>query len=101
PGRVNELRVGVRDYWYAYSQSPTDPMKLREKFNLPPEFARMGFADLAYPVWGAQQSGILVTPTLTAAGPAYTSDVFVKPSVAKKRLRAGGDVTNSQGPGGT
>lgn len=86
PGQVNDIRVGVRDYWYAYSASPTNPMKLREKFNLPPSFARGGFQDLAYPVWGAQQSGILVTPTLTACGPAYAADVFVKPSVAKKRL---------------
>lgn len=86
PGQVNEIRVGIRDYWYAYSTSPTNPMKLREKFNLPPNFARMGFQDLAYPVWGAQQSGILVTPTLTAAGPTYSSDLFVKPSTAKKQL---------------
>ena len=73
PGQVNEIWVGIRDAWYAYSTKPGDPMKLRKKFNLPPDFARMGFQDLAYPVWGAWQSGILVTPTLTAAGPAYAS----------------------------
>jgi Glycosyl hydrolases family 2/Glycosyl hydrolases family 2, TIM barrel domain len=94
PGEVNEIRVGIRDYWYAYSQSPTRPMKLREKFNLPPDFARMGFQDLAYPVWGSQQSGILVTPTLTAAGSTYSSDVFVKPSTAKKQLVAEVTVAN-------
>jgi beta-galactosidase len=97
PGRVNEIRVGVRDYWYAYSASPTNPMKLREKFNLPPDFARMGFQDLAYPVWGAQQSGILVTPTLTACGPTYAADVFVKSSVAEKTLAAVVELAN---PGG-
>ena len=94
PGQVNEIRVGIRDYWYAYSASPTNPMKLREKFNLPPDFARMGFQDLAYPVWGSQQSGILVTPTLTAAGPVYCADVFVKPSVATKQLAAEVTVAN-------
>ncbi len=97
PGQVNEIWVGIRDYWYAYSASPTNPMKLREKFNLPPDFGRMGFQDLAYPVWGSQQSGILVTPTLTIAGSAYVSDVFVKPSVAKKLLAVEVTVTNNTG----
>ncbi|HEV3440579.1 MAG TPA: glycoside hydrolase family 2 TIM barrel-domain containing protein, partial [Gemmata sp.] len=97
PGQVNEIRVGIRDYWYAYSTSPTNPMKLREKFNLPPDFARMGFQDLAYPLWGAQQSGILVTPTLTATGPTYSADVFVKPSTAKKQLAVEVMIANSTG----
>jgi beta-galactosidase len=97
PGEVNEIRVGIRDYWYAYSQSPTRPMKLREKFNLPPDFARQGFQDLAYPVWGSQQSGILATPMLTAAGSAYSADVFVKPSTARKQLAAEVTVTNPTG----
>ncbi len=97
PGQVNEIRVGIRDYWYAYSASPTNPMKLREKFNLPPDFARMGFQDLAYPLWGSQQSGILVTPTLTASGTVYSSDVFVKPSTAEKRLAVEVTVANPSG----
>ncbi|QJW98863.1 glycoside hydrolase family 2 TIM barrel-domain containing protein [Frigoriglobus tundricola] len=95
PGQVNEIRVGVRDYWYGYSASPTNPMKLREKFNLPPDFARMGFQDLAYPLWGSQQSGILVTPTLTSCGAVYAEDVFVKPSTAEKRLAAEVTLANS------
>jgi beta-galactosidase len=94
PGQVNEIRVGIRDYWYAYSASPTNPLKLREKFNLPPDFAQMGFQDLAYPVWGSRQSGILVTPTFTACGPAYSADVFVKPSTAEKRLGVEVTLTN-------
>ncbi len=96
PGATNEIWVGIRDYWYGYSTNPNNPMKLREKFNLPPDFARMGFQDLAYPVWNCQTSGILVAPTLTAAGgPAYVSGVFVKPSVAQKQLAAEVTVTNS------
>jgi beta-galactosidase len=98
PGRVNEVWVGIRDYWYAYSTSPTNRMKLREKFNLPPDFARMGFQDLAWPVWGAQDSGILVTPTLTAAGSVYSADVFARPSTARKELAAEVTVAN---PGGS
>ena len=61
-------------------------MKLRRTFNLPLQFAHNGFQDLSYPVWGAFQSGILVTPTLVSAGPSYVSDVFCKPSVAGKEL---------------
>ncbi|HET6387210.1 MAG TPA: glycoside hydrolase family 2 TIM barrel-domain containing protein [Armatimonadota bacterium] len=90
PG-VNDLMVGIRDAWYAYSNDPKDPMLLRKQFNLPIEFSHNGFQRLAYPVWGAFQSGILVTPTLTAAGPVYANDVFVRTSVARKELAA--DVT--------
>lgn len=91
PGQVNEIWVGIRDAWYGYSTNPTDPMKLRRKFNLPLSFVGQGFQDLAYPIWNAWQSGIIQTPTLTCAGSIYASDVFVKPSVAEKRLEA--DIT--------
>jgi beta-galactosidase len=87
PG-VNEVWVGIRDAWYGYSANPNDPMKLRRKFNLPLSFTSQGFQDLAYPIWNAFRSGILFTPEFTAAGPVYASDVFVKPSVAKKELAA-------------
>lgn len=86
PGRVNEIWVGMRDAWYGYSSSPTDPMKLRRHFALPPQVTHNGFQDLAYPIWGAWHSGILQAPTLTVAGSTYASDVFVKPSVARKAL---------------
>ena len=92
PGADNEIWVGIRDAWYGYSASPTDPMKLRRMFNMPLEFTHHGFQDFAYPVWGAMQSGILATPVLTAApGGTYARDVFVRPSVSRKRLDA--DVT--------
>ena len=94
PG-INELWVGFRDAYYGYSASPKDPMKLRRKFNLPLSFSHQGFQDLAYPVWGAFQSGILATPKLIIEGPVYASDVFVKPSVAKKELAAEVTLTNT------
>lgn len=90
PG-VNEVWVGIRDAWYGYSANPDDPMKLRKKFNMPPSFTRMGFQDLAYPIWNAFQSGILVTPEFVSAGPVTAADVFCKPSVARKELAV--DVT--------
>jgi len=80
PG-VNEIMVGIRDAWYAFSTSPDDPMKLRRLFNYPATWANRGFMNLDYPVWNSFQSGILNTPTFVAAGgPAYVSDVFPQPS---------------------
>lgn len=86
PGKVNELWVGIRDGWYGYSANPKNPMKLRKMFNMPLDSTHQGFQDLAYPIWGAFQSGILATPTLTASGPTYVSDVFCRPSVVRKEL---------------
>ncbi|HRT96398.1 MAG TPA: glycoside hydrolase family 2 TIM barrel-domain containing protein [Planctomycetota bacterium] len=96
PG-VNELWVGIRDAWYGRSTNPNDPMKLRKTFNIPLSFFHQGFQDLAYPIWNHAQSGILVTPELVAAGPAYASDVFCKPSVAKKELALEVTVNNPTG----
>jgi len=87
----NEVWVGIRDGWYGYSTNPNDPLKLRKKFNLPITFTHMGFQDLAYPIWGAFQSGILVTPEFAVSGSVRAADVFVKPSVARHELAV--DVT--------
>ena len=98
PG-VNEVWVGIRDAWYAYTANPDDPMKLRRMFNLPRKFLQhgSGFQDFDYPVWGSPQSGILTTPSLISAGPVYASDVFVKPSVRSKSLAAEVTLSNSTG----
>jgi beta-galactosidase len=96
PG-VNEIWVGIRDAWYGYSASPTDPMKLRRHFNTPLQFTHSGFQDLAYPVWNSFQSGILATPTFESAGRVYVSDVFCKPSVAKKSLELEVTIANPSG----
>lgn len=96
PG-VNEILVGIRDAWYAYSTNPKDPMKLRRKFNLPVRFFEEGFQDLSYPVWNHAESGILFTPELVSAGSAYTTDTFVQPSVARKELVVETDVAAPPG----
>ncbi len=87
PG-MNEVLVGIRDAWYGYSTSPTNPLKLRRTFNYPLTVVKSGFQDLAYPIWGCFQSGILDPVRLVTTGRAYATDVFVKTSVAKKRLDA-------------
>lgn len=96
-GETNEVLVGVRDAWYGYSTSPTDPMKLRRKFNLPRDFFGKGFQDLAYPVWDMSQSGILSTPVFTASGPTYVADAFANPSVKDKRLNVELTLKNTTG----
>jgi beta-galactosidase len=93
PG-VNEVWVGIKDAYYGYSANPKNPMKLRKMFNLPLDWSHNGFQDLAYPVWNAFQSGILVTPEFVAAGPVYTSDAYCRPSVAHKELAVDVTVTN-------
>jgi beta-galactosidase len=85
PG-LNEIWIGIRDAWYGYSSSPTNPLKLRKRWNLPKQYLGNGFQDLAYPVWNHPQSGILVTPELVAAGGVYAADVFCRPSVANQAL---------------
>ena len=97
---TNEIWVGIRDAWYAYSANPKKPMKLRRQFNLPLSVTGGGFQDLAYPIWHAFQSGILATPTLTAAGPVYAADVFCKPSVARHEMGVDVRLTSHQ-PNGT
>ena len=94
PG-INTIEVGIRDAWYGYATNPRDPMKLRKRFNLPLSYSHQGFQDLAYPIWGSFQSGILATPILTATGSTFVSDVFVKPSVATSALSTDVTITNS------
>lgn len=94
PG-LNEIWVGIRDAWYGYSANPDKPMKLRKIFNLPISYSNQGFQDLAYPIWNAFQSGMLVTPEITIAGPVYAADVFCKPSVSKKQLAIDVSLKNS------
>lgn len=88
-GQTNEIWVAIRDAWYGRSADPKRPLKLRKTFNYPIGLFNQGFQDLDYPVWNCPQSGILATPTfVAAAGATYVAGVFVKPSVARKRIEA-------------
>jgi hypothetical protein len=88
-GQTNEIQAGIRDAWYGRSADPARPLKLRKTFNYPVSLFGQGFQDMDYPVWNCPQSGILATPAFVAAGGGvYAADVFVKPSVAQKRLEA-------------
>jgi len=96
PGATNEVWVGIRDAWYGRSADPKRPLKLRKTFNYPIGLFNQGFQDLDYPVWNCPQSGILATPVFVATGGGvYAEDVFVKPSVATKRLAVETTVINT------
>lgn len=94
PG-LNEVMVGIRDAWYAYSFNPRDPMKLRRRFNLPLSVTRSGFQELAYPIFPHFESGILKTPELVVAGPVKAVDVFAKTSVSRRRLDTEVEILNT------
>ncbi|MDR3692246.1 MAG: glycoside hydrolase family 2 TIM barrel-domain containing protein [Fimbriimonas sp.] len=100
PG-TNDVRVGIRDAWYGFTQDPNHPEAIREMFAFPESRSRMGFLHLDYPVWGCFKSGLLDTPELTVGGAAYASDVFVMPSVAKHRLGAQVRVKNDESANGS
>lgn len=83
PGEVNEIVVGIKDTYYALA---TDT---RRMFNTPRDLMQRNQGvtmRLDFPVWNHLQNGILETPTLIAAGAAYTADVFVRPSVRNMAL---------------
>ena len=66
PGAVNEILVGIRDSYYAFT-----PATLRERFLLPTGAFSYGFLPMDYPMSGHFEAGLLLAPELvTAAGPA-------------------------------
>jgi beta-galactosidase len=100
PGADNEVVVAVKDCYYAVAQTG-EGKSVRYLFNFPVSWFYSGgglgptrFAD--FPVLlKVPAAGILETPALTVAGPAYTADVFAKPSVAPRELALDITVHNS------
>ncbi len=83
PGQVNDLWIGVKDSYYAIARNT------RQEFNVPNGMmdTNQGVTmQFDMPIWPHIENGMLEKPTLTATGPAYTSDVFCIPSVQKKEL---------------
>jgi len=102
PGRENVLQVVIKSAFYCY-----DPGKkqdgaagsIHERRNLPHTHWRYGrWADAVYPSSKGEGSGMqvgIVNPcTLVVAGAARVADVFVRTSVAKRRLDATVEVAN-------
>ncbi|MDQ2730044.1 MAG: hypothetical protein M3Y56_00155, partial [Armatimonadota bacterium] len=85
PGGPNEVWVGIKDWFYALpSHGATEGGHIQY---IPTDWVtKFGPADFTFPVWNHEDNGILRTPSLVVAGPAYTSDVFAMPSVKQKAL---------------
>ncbi|MBN1417255.1 MAG: hypothetical protein JXP34_00675, partial [Planctomycetes bacterium] len=90
PGEVNEISLVIKDAYYAFSPKKTGK-SCRFSFNIPYEWiGTQNFVGqhFDFPVASeyAKHAGILEAPSLVAAGPVYTTDVFAIPSVEEKRL---------------
>jgi len=92
PGEVNEIAVAVKGSWYAHDVSPRRTT-LEGLRNLPQEHVR--WSRWVAPIYPSTKGegdgrdyGIINPLRLIVAGPAYVWDVFVRPSVARRRLDA-------------
>jgi len=101
PGQVNEIAVAVKGTYYAQ-----DPKGLGKKNTLMAMRARplnrKDWTRWVAPIYPSTKGdgdgyvyGIVNPVTLVSTGPVYTTDVFVKPSVEKKRLAAEITLRNS------
>ena len=92
PGRTNEIVVAIKDLYYAIEKTG-DGKSVRTMFNYPADWFYHGGGgggatrNADFPVLlQVSGAGILETPSLIVTGPTYISDVFAKPSVARKEL---------------
>jgi len=102
PGRENLVQVAVKGAYYCLDTR--DPKtgergSIHQRRNLPEGFYRnVKWEDAVYPSSKGEGDGLrvgIVNPcTLVVAGPAYTSDVFIRTSVARRRLDAAVEVSN-------
>jgi hypothetical protein len=88
-GAVNDLVVAFKDRYYALRG--TDPMGPRRLFNLPSGFLQNNQGvtwtmDMPAASVTEHRCGLIEEVRFIASGPVYASDVFAKPSVAKKSL---------------
>ncbi len=91
PGEINEIVVAVKDGYYSMAQDGQG-RSARYMFNIPHDMmfnsgglSFMRYADFPI-VLRVRHNGLIETPSLVVAGPAYAADVFVKPSLKKKQL---------------
>jgi beta-galactosidase len=86
-GGANDLEVCIKDTFYALSPKKSGSSWSRLAIT-PHGWLGQNWvsADMDFPVGSVPQSGILEPPELLVCGAAYASDVFAKPSVAKKAL---------------
>lgn len=101
PGKINEIAVAVKGPYYAVdveNYGKTDDLDRTR--NRPKD--RQDWVFWIAPIYPSTKGdgngvdyGIVNPVTLVSVGNAYTEDVFVKPSVAKKRIEADVTVRNT------
>ncbi|HIE51462.1 MAG TPA: hypothetical protein EYP85_06855 [Armatimonadetes bacterium] len=104
PGAVNELLVAVKGPYYAIDAAHMKEKSIQRLRNRPRSKARwVRWIAPIYPSTKGDGNGLdygLVNPvTLVSVGNAYTEDVFIKPSLAPKRLEVEVTVRNTTGRG--
>ena len=104
PGQDNVITVGVKGPYYAmFVRGPAgrgkgdlNPPAIRPAAAKFPRYVH--YVDAVFPASKGEGDGMeigLLRPVkFVVAGPAYASDVFIRPSVAKKRLDADVEIAN-------
>ncbi|HEV7301685.1 MAG TPA: hypothetical protein VGN72_20270 [Tepidisphaeraceae bacterium] len=101
PGQTNTIEVVIKGAYYAIDHQPGQLNRSRNQPRTEQFLKYFKWIDCTYPtgkIGGeAIQTGLTRPATLIVAGPAYTSDAFVRTSVKDMRLDADVEVTNPQG----
>jgi len=102
PGEVNEIAVAVKGTYYAMDKKALGNQTLMAMRNRPLD--RKKWTRWVAPIYPSTKGdgdgyvyGIVNPVTLVSTGNAYTEDVFIRPSVEKKRLEADVTVRNTSG----
>ncbi len=103
PGRVNEIAVAVKGTYYALDAKSMGEDQTLEKMKNRP-LSRKEWSRWVAPIYPSVKGdgdgyvyGIVNRVTLCSVGSAHTEDVFIKPSVEKKRLECEVTVRNATG----
>ena len=101
PGEVNEIIIGVKSSWYALDPTfgRTKKPSVDHCRNMPTDLGNArwwGYVDAVYSS-AAMPNGFRGPIRLVATGPAHTSDIYIRTSVAQKRLEADVEVANVTG----
>ena len=91
PGQVNEIRVGIKDAYYAKTE------QVRKNFHTPPSrTGGQGFTmDMDFPVARYMRSGLMDKVQLVSTGQAYVENLYIIPDVEKGRIVAEPKLVNS------
>jgi len=103
PGRVNEIAVAVKGTYYAFDAKSMGKDQTLEKMKNRP-LSRKDWTRWVAPIYPSTKGdgdgyayGIVNPVTLVSTGDAYVADVFIRPSVEKKRLETDVTVRNTGG----